>query len=112
VRLPGLEGRSPRRFVLTSGAAPEGWTALSDPGEIADIDAQYLMVEGGAQVAEAFLAAGLVDRLMLYRAPVEFGEGVAAFRNPAPSGVPAGWRLADRRALGSDTLEVYTRGEP
>jgi diaminohydroxyphosphoribosylaminopyrimidine deaminase/5-amino-6-(5-phosphoribosylamino)uracil reductase len=112
VRLPGLEGRSPRRFVLTSGAAPEGWTALSDPGEIADIDAQYLMVEGGAQVAEAFLAAGLVDRLLLYRAPVEFGEGVAAFRNPAPSGVPAGWRLADRRALGSDTLEVYTRGEP
>jgi diaminohydroxyphosphoribosylaminopyrimidine deaminase/5-amino-6-(5-phosphoribosylamino)uracil reductase len=112
VRLPGLEGRSPRRFVLTSGAAPEGWTALSDPGEIADIDAHYLMVEGGAQVAEAFLAAGLVDRLLLYRAPVEFGEGVAAFRNPAPSGVPAGWRLADRRALGSDTLEVYTRGEP
>jgi diaminohydroxyphosphoribosylaminopyrimidine deaminase/5-amino-6-(5-phosphoribosylamino)uracil reductase len=112
VRLPGLEGRSPRRFVLTCGAAPEGWTALSDPGEIADIDAQYLMVEGGAQVAEAFLAAGLVDRLLLYRAPVEFAEGDAAFPNPAPSGVPAAGRLADRRALGSDTLEVYTRGEP
>jgi diaminohydroxyphosphoribosylaminopyrimidine deaminase/5-amino-6-(5-phosphoribosylamino)uracil reductase len=112
VRLPGLEDRSPRRTVLTRGAAPDGWQALADPAGIAGLDAQYLLVEGGAEVAEAFLAAGLVDRLLLYRAPVEFGDGVRAFRDPGPGGVPAGWRLADRRALGSDTLEVYTRGEP
>jgi diaminohydroxyphosphoribosylaminopyrimidine deaminase/5-amino-6-(5-phosphoribosylamino)uracil reductase len=112
VRLAGLESRSPRRFILTSGAAPDGWTALSVPGEIAGMDAQYLMVEGGAQVAEAFLAAGLVDRLLLYRAPVEFGQGIPGFRNAGPSGAPAGWRLADRRALGSDTLEVYIPAEP
>nr|WP_166179727.1 bifunctional diaminohydroxyphosphoribosylaminopyrimidine deaminase/5-amino-6-(5-phosphoribosylamino)uracil reductase RibD [Altererythrobacter segetis] len=111
VRLPGLEERSPRRFVLTRGAPPEGWTALSDPPEIAGIDAQYLMVEGGAEVSEAFLSASLVDRLLIYRAPVEFGDGIAAFRNPGPAGVPAGWRLADRRALGSDTVEVYTPAE-
>jgi diaminohydroxyphosphoribosylaminopyrimidine deaminase/5-amino-6-(5-phosphoribosylamino)uracil reductase len=85
---------------------------IARPEDIAALDAQYLLVEGGAGVAEAFLSRGLVDRLLLYRAPVEFGAGVAAFRNPAPSGLPAGWRLADRRALGSDTLEVYTRGEP
>jgi diaminohydroxyphosphoribosylaminopyrimidine deaminase/5-amino-6-(5-phosphoribosylamino)uracil reductase len=112
VRLPGLEARSPRRFVLTGSAAPEGWTRLPDPAAIAGIDAQYLLVEGGAQVADTFLAAGLVDRLLLYRAPVEFGEGIAAFRDPGPAGVPAGWHLADRRRLGSDTLEVYTRAEP
>jgi diaminohydroxyphosphoribosylaminopyrimidine deaminase/5-amino-6-(5-phosphoribosylamino)uracil reductase len=111
VRLPGLESRSPQRLVLTSGVAPEGWTALGDPAQIAGLDAQYLMVEGGAQVAEAFLAASLVDRLLLYRSPVEFGEGIAAFRTPGAEGVPAGWRLADRRLLGSDTLEVYTPGE-
>jgi diaminohydroxyphosphoribosylaminopyrimidine deaminase/5-amino-6-(5-phosphoribosylamino)uracil reductase len=109
VRLPGLEGRSPRRFVLTRGAAPEGWRRLADPAAIRDLDAQYLMVEGGAEVAEAFLAAGLVDRLMLYRAPMEFGAGIAAFRSPGPDGVPVGWRRADRRRLGSDTLEVYER---
>jgi diaminohydroxyphosphoribosylaminopyrimidine deaminase/5-amino-6-(5-phosphoribosylamino)uracil reductase len=62
-------------------------------------------------VAEAFLFAGLVDRLLLYRAPGEFGEGIAAFREAGPAGVPAGWHLADRRALGSDTLEVYTAAE-
>jgi len=58
----------------------------------------------------AVLAAGLVDRLLLYRASVEFGAGLQAFRDPGPAGVPAGWRLADRRRLGSDTLEVYHPG--
>jgi len=111
VRLPGLEARSPRRLALTRGPAPAGWTALAGPADIAGLDAQWLMVEGGAQVAEAFLSAGLVDRLLLYRAPGKFGEGIAAFREAGPAGVPVGRHLADRRALGSDTLEVYTAAE-
>lgn len=103
VRLRGLEERSPRRLVLTRGDAPEGWTALAEPNAIHSLgDAQHLMVEGGAQVAQAFLAAGLVDRMLLYRAPVTFGEGIAAF----PPGAPAGWSCVDRRSLGNDTLEI------
>jgi diaminohydroxyphosphoribosylaminopyrimidine deaminase/5-amino-6-(5-phosphoribosylamino)uracil reductase len=112
VRLPGLEARSPRRLVLTRGEAPDGWTALADPAGIVGLDDQYLLVEGGADVAQAFLSRGLTDRLLLYRAPTEFGEGVSAFRHPGPSGVPEGWALADRRRLGSDTLEVYTPAQP
>lgn len=109
VRLPGLEDRSPQRLVLTRGEAPPGWQALSAPEGIRGLaDVQYLFVEGGAATAEAFLAAGLVDRLLLYRSPTAFGGGIAAFRDPGPDGVPAGWRLGDRRRLGSDTLEVYT----
>ncbi|MGZ3173429.1 MAG: bifunctional diaminohydroxyphosphoribosylaminopyrimidine deaminase/5-amino-6-(5-phosphoribosylamino)uracil reductase RibD [Croceibacterium sp.] len=108
VRLPGLEHLNPQRFVLTKGAAPPGWTALSDPAAIGDLDAQYLLIEGGAEVAGAFISAGLVDRLMLYRAPVQFGDGIPAFQGAGRSGVPEGWRLDDRRQLGSDTLEVYT----
>ena len=108
VRLPGLEARSPRRLVLGSGAAPGGWQTLSSPAAVRSLEGlQYLFVEGGAATAEAFLAAGLVDRLLLYRAPVEFGAGIPAFRSPGPSGVPREWRLAERRRLGSDTLEVY-----
>jgi diaminohydroxyphosphoribosylaminopyrimidine deaminase / 5-amino-6-(5-phosphoribosylamino)uracil reductase len=107
VRLAGLEGRSPRKFVLTRGEAPEGWTAIPSPLAISCFGLQHLLVEGGAEAAAAFLSAGLVDRLLLYRSPTEFGDGIPAFRNPGPSGVPAGWRLADRRQLGSDTLEVY-----
>src|SRR5690606_31450055 len=92
VRLPGLESRSPDRLLFTRGAAPHGWTAISDPREVADRGLQYLFVEGGAETAVAFLAAGLVHRILLYRSPTEFGEGIAAFRHPGPSGVPAGWR--------------------
>ena len=103
VRLAGLEARSPRRLVLTSGAVPEDWEALRDPQAIHALgDAQYLMVEGGARVAQAFLAAGLVDRMLLYRAPVTFGEGIAAF----PEGLLRGWSCIDRRVLGNDTLEI------
>jgi len=107
VRLPGLEDRSPKRIVLTRGSVPDGWTAIADPFQIRGMRLQYLLIEGGAEVAEAFLAAKLVDRLLLYRSPAKFGEGIPAFRNPRPDGVPDGWRLADRRQLGSDTLEVY-----
>jgi diaminohydroxyphosphoribosylaminopyrimidine deaminase/5-amino-6-(5-phosphoribosylamino)uracil reductase len=108
VRLPGLEERSPRRLVLTRGEAPAGWERLAGPADIGGLSGvQYLFVEGGAGTTEAFLAAGLADRLLLYRAPVEFGEGVPAFRDPGPGGGPAGWQLTDRRRLGSDTLEVY-----
>lgn len=111
VRLPGLEARSPERVVLTRGAAPDGWHAIASPAEIAGRGWQYLMVEGGAETGAAFLAAGLVDRLLLYRSPTAFGDGIPAFRNPGAGGVPAGWRLADRRRLGSDTLEVYIPDE-
>jgi diaminohydroxyphosphoribosylaminopyrimidine deaminase/5-amino-6-(5-phosphoribosylamino)uracil reductase len=112
VRLPGLEARSPERLVLTRGTAPDGWRAIASPAEIDGRGWQYLMVEGGADAGEAFLATGLVDRLLLYRSPAMFGEGVPAFRRPGPDGVPAGWQLVDRRRLGSDTLEVYTPEEP
>ena len=112
VRLPGLEDRSPRRLLLTRGETPEGWTAIADPAEIAGRGLQYLLVEGGTEVAEAFLAAGLVNRVLLYRSPAEFGAGIRAFRNPGASGVPHGWHIADRRQLGSDTLEVYYPDEP
>lgn len=111
VRLEGLEQRSPERWVLTRGAAPEGWRSIDTPDAISRMsNIQYLFVEGGAQTAASLLEAGLVDRLLVYRAPIEFGEGIPAFSDPAPDGVPAGWKLADRRQLGSDTLSIYERG--
>jgi diaminohydroxyphosphoribosylaminopyrimidine deaminase/5-amino-6-(5-phosphoribosylamino)uracil reductase len=109
VRLPGLEGRSPERLLLTRGEAPAGWTRVADPAGIAGHGFQYLLIEGGAETAEAFLAADLVDRLLLYRSPTLFGEGIPAFRDAGPGDVPEGWRLADRRTFVPDTLEIYTR---
>lgn len=113
VRLTGLEARSPERWVLTRGRAPEGWRPLPAPeaiGEMAGV--QYLFVEGGAETAAAFLRAELVDRLLLYRAPILIGDGLRSIGDLGLTrlGDAHGhWRLEDRRRLGSDTLEVYSR---
>lgn len=111
VRLPGLEQRSPARWVLTRAEAPEGWRALPTPDALAMMDGvQYLYVEGGAKTASAFLSAGLVDRLTIYRAPILIGGGRPALADIGLTGLADAhgrWGLRERRQLGSDTLEVY-----
>ena len=67
---------------------------------------------GGAQTAAAFLAADLVDRLLLYRAPILIGGGKAAIGDIGLTSLAdthGRWRLADARSLSSDRLEVYLR---
>ena len=113
VRLPGLESRSPARWVLTRGAAPQGWRALPSPQAITTMaDTQYLFVEGGAATAAAFLSADLVDRILLYRAPILIGGGLPSIASLGLASLAAAhnrWRQTDYRHLGSDTLEVYER---
>ena len=75
---------------------------------------QYLLIEGGAGAAAAFLRAGLVDRLLIYRAPIIIGGGLPGIGDiglTTLADAHGQWRLAERRQLGSDTLEVYTSGE-
>lgn len=111
VRLPGLEARSPQRWVLTRGAAPAGWHVLSAPEAIGTMtDVQSLFVEGGAQTAAAFLRAGLVDRLLLYRAPILIGGGLPGLSDlglTALADAHGQWRQSDSRQLGKDQFEVY-----
>lgn len=113
VRLPGLESRSPRRVVLTRGAAPEGVTALAAPQDIAALDGvQYLYVEGGAGTAAAFLAADLVDELHLYRAPILIGDGKRALGALGLRDLAAAhdrWERCEIRQLGSDEFAAYLR---
>jgi len=105
VRLPGLESRSPRRLILSSAGD------LSRPSDIADLEGvDHLLVEGGAETAAAFLCEGLVDRLLLYRAPILIGAGKAALGDLGLADLASAhgrWRLTDTRMLGSDRLEVY-----
>lgn len=113
VRLPGLEDRSPQRFVLTRGNAPDGWTALNTPDGIgALLGINSLFVEGGAETAAAFLRADLVDRLLLYRAPLLIGAGRSALADIGLSQLSDAhgqWRLTDTRMLGSDRMDDYCR---
>lgn len=116
VRLPGLEDRSPRRLILTSTrvkAGVEEWETIVAPEAIATLDTvDHLLIEGGAGAAAAFLHADLVDRLLLYRAPILIGEGRAAIGDIGLADLSEAhgrWHLTDSRTLGSDRLEVYER---
>ena len=114
VRLPGFEGRSPRRLLLTrhpGEGRDDSWGVIGSPEEIASLEGvDHLLVEGGAQTASAFLSAGLVDRLLLYRAPILIGAGRDALGDIGLGSLAEAhgrWRLTDSRQLGSDRLEVY-----
>ena len=113
VRLAGLESRAPLRLLLSRGDAPPGWEIVRHPAAIAAlVDVDHLLVEGGAQAAAAFLAADLVDRLLLYRAPILIGSGKPALGDiglPDLGAAHGVWQLHDARMLGSDRLEVYER---
>jgi diaminohydroxyphosphoribosylaminopyrimidine deaminase / 5-amino-6-(5-phosphoribosylamino)uracil reductase len=129
VRLEGLEERSPVRVVLSrhpgEGRGPEGKEL--DPGlrrddvrlgsldDLASLPCDHLLVEGGAQTAAAFVRAGLIDRLLLYRAPVLIGAGKASLGDIGLTDLAEAhgrWTLSDARQLGSDRLEVYVRQHP
>jgi diaminohydroxyphosphoribosylaminopyrimidine deaminase/5-amino-6-(5-phosphoribosylamino)uracil reductase len=113
VRLPGMEDRSPRRALLTRREAPEGWTRLSAPDVVFALgDVNDLLVEGGAGAASAFLAADLVDRMLIYRAPILIGEGKSALGYiglTALADAHGRWDLSHSEMLGRDRLEVYER---
>ena len=85
-------GRTPRDARVRDGAAPTWIATASDVGAGPDgrVDLSALMselfargvrstlLEGGPTLAGAFLAAGLVDRVVGYVAPKLLGDGKAA----------------------------------
>jgi len=113
VRLPGLEDWSPRRALLTRGEAVEGWETLRNPEDVYRLhDVNDLLVEGGSATATAFLTADLVDRILIYRAPIIVGEGKSSFGYVGLDAIADAhglWVPRDGGRLGVDRLEVYER---
>ncbi|HZU71561.1 MAG TPA: bifunctional diaminohydroxyphosphoribosylaminopyrimidine deaminase/5-amino-6-(5-phosphoribosylamino)uracil reductase RibD [Acidimicrobiales bacterium] len=116
------DGRSPRRVVL--GPIPAGAKVMpatsvgGDLGGVLDTlggeGVVSLLVEGGARVAHAFHAAGLVDRYVFYLAPALMGgsDGPAVFEGPGAASMGQLWRgrLVSVEAVGDD-LRVEMAGD-
>jgi diaminohydroxyphosphoribosylaminopyrimidine deaminase/5-amino-6-(5-phosphoribosylamino)uracil reductase len=93
--------RQPRRLAFGRGPLPEGselelrtGALREELAALATEGVQSLLLEGGPTLATAFLAGGLVDRLLVFVAPVVAGDG------PPMTG-----RLAEPLDLGEPELE-------
>jgi len=114
----------PLLVVGAPGAEPERRTALLAAGaEVLDLDGpdyqillealaarglSSLVVEGGRRAANAFLAQGLVDRIMLFTSDVTVGENGI----PAPIGpgaIPQDFSLRSTARFGADRLQEFVR---
>jgi len=77
--------------------------------ELSDREVQSVLIEGGATVAGQFLAAGLVNKVSFFIAPIIIGgrEAPSAIGDPGVETIAAAWNLRDVEVVrhGND-LEV------
>jgi len=109
--------RQPLRVVFDRGgridrATWDGVVARGDAGEelaaLAARGVTSVLVEGGATFAAGLLAAGLIDRVALFVAPLVLGEGPGVFAGWAAGSLadaPAAVHL-EARPVGPDILLV------
>ncbi len=113
VRLPGLADRSPRIAVMSATEIPgNDARRIASPAALAAVtDADLVLAEGGAVLAASLIAADLVDRLLLYRAPILVGgrPALAALGLPDLAAAHGRWRAGPVIDLAPDRLETYTR---
>jgi diaminohydroxyphosphoribosylaminopyrimidine deaminase/5-amino-6-(5-phosphoribosylamino)uracil reductase len=100
--------RQPRRLAFGRGPLPDGSELELRTGELEDELAalaaegvQSLLLEGGPALAEGFLRADLVDKVLLFVAPQIAGSG-PSFAPDLP--VPVELRRLTAEAVGDDLL--------
>jgi diaminohydroxyphosphoribosylaminopyrimidine deaminase/5-amino-6-(5-phosphoribosylamino)uracil reductase len=117
--LPRLDARDvetprgqPRRLVFSKGPLPESLDLELRTGPLEDElralaaeGVQSLLLEGGPTLAAAFFEADLIDKVMLFVAPVVGGEGRTW--GPALPSPRALTRLASRQVGDDVLLEAY-----
>lgn len=100
--------KQPRRLAFGRGPLPDGSELELRTGPLAEeLEAlaadgvQSLLLEGGPTLATAFLAAGLVDKLLLFVAPILGGDGPHAF---GPLAEPLALTGLTATSVGDDVL--------
>jgi diaminohydroxyphosphoribosylaminopyrimidine deaminase / 5-amino-6-(5-phosphoribosylamino)uracil reductase len=108
--------RQPRRLVFARTPLPECTDlevrsgALQDElASLAEEGVQSLLLEGGAKLAKAFLTEGLIDKLLVFVAPVLSGTGPRLFGDFAE---PLELRRFESRPVGEDVLLTAYVHEP
>jgi diaminohydroxyphosphoribosylaminopyrimidine deaminase/5-amino-6-(5-phosphoribosylamino)uracil reductase len=111
----GVEApRQPRRLAFGSGPLPDGaeLELVTGPlqealARLAEEGVQSILLEGGPTLATGFVAAGLVDKLLLFVAPTIAGSGLR-FLGDLPR--PLGLLHLSVEPVGDDVLvEAYLR---
>jgi diaminohydroxyphosphoribosylaminopyrimidine deaminase/5-amino-6-(5-phosphoribosylamino)uracil reductase len=86
---------------VLDAAAPTLHLRTRDPAEVLDALAQrevrHLLLEGGPRLAAAFLAAGAIDEVVWYVAPVLLGSGSPAVADLGVATLGDALRLRDVR---------------
>ena len=108
--------RQPRRLAFGNGPLPEGSELELRSGRLEDELAalageglRSLLLEGGPTLAGAFLAARLVDKLMVFTAPTVSGTGPVAF---GALQEPLALRHVSVERIGDDVLLTAYLREP
>ncbi len=119
--------RQPLRAVMGLTAVPAGAAvrgtdgrfrhlATRDPaGALAGLgDVNHVVIEGGPRLAGAFLAAGLVDEVDAYLAPLVVGDGRAAVSGAGVDTLAAahGFEIRETTRLGADLHLRLTAHHP
>jgi diaminohydroxyphosphoribosylaminopyrimidine deaminase / 5-amino-6-(5-phosphoribosylamino)uracil reductase len=91
----------------------EGDTIAASLTALRSSGIRSILVEGGAELAGSLLAAAVVDRMIIFQAPVVLGPGArSAFAHVPAHALPDAprWRIVARRMIGPDLMTVYAPG--
>jgi diaminohydroxyphosphoribosylaminopyrimidine deaminase / 5-amino-6-(5-phosphoribosylamino)uracil reductase len=111
-------------IVVTESPDPERARSLAEAGvevmtttglgdalrQLRQREIRSILFESGPRLTGALLAAAVVDRLIIFQAPVILGAGAIGAFTSVPTqtvrtAVP--WRVVERRTLGDDVMTTY-----